>query len=148
MLARIDAAGIGPARRFEHPRRAERRDRDALGGLGDHLVHVGHRREVEHRTAALERVGERVLVEEVDLDPLGFGLQRRALVEDAHRVTGVEQRVDDVRADESRSAGYGDGVVSHRASWSGIAACQPAGMPLVTSRRSSRPSAVASDSTT
>ena len=43
------AARVGAARGFEHARGAERVDRDALGRVGDDVVHVGHRREVEHR---------------------------------------------------------------------------------------------------
>ena len=144
-----DATRVGAAGGFEHAGRAQHGDRDALGRLGDHLVDVGHRREMEHRPAALQRVGERVLVEQVDLRPLGLGLDRRALVEDAHRVARADQRVDHVRADEAGSAGYGDCLVSHRASSVGErGALEPAEMPVLTSRRSSRPSAVTSDSTT
>ena len=108
MLARITRPGVGAARRFEHLRGPEGGDRDALGGLGDHLVHVGHGGEVEHRAATLERVGERVLVEQVDLGPVGLGLERRPLVEHPHGVARAQERVDDVRADEPGAARDGD----------------------------------------
>ena len=70
-------------------------DPEARYGEGTALGHFG-----------LEQ--EEGLVEQVDLDPLGVRLHRWALVEDAHRVPGREERVDDVRPDESRAAEEGD----------------------------------------
>jgi hypothetical protein len=76
-------------------------ERDALGRVGDDVVDVGHRGEVEHRADTLQRVGDGVLVEHVDVGPLDLDalvveLERRLRVDDAHRVPGARQRVDDV----------------------------------------------------
>ena len=65
------AAGVGAPRGLEHARRAQHSGRDAFCRLRDHVVDVGHRCEVEHRPAAFERIGESVLLEKVDLGPIG-----------------------------------------------------------------------------
>ena len=47
------APGVGAPSGLEHPRDAERVERDALGRVGDDVVDVGHRGEVEHGVRAL-----------------------------------------------------------------------------------------------
>ncbi len=108
-----DPARIGAPRRFQHAGDPQGVERDALGRIGDDVVHVGHRREVEHRLRVLDRVGDGVLVEHVDVGPFRLGLQRRLRVDDAHVVAGTEQRVDDVGADEAGTAGDRDQSVAH-----------------------------------
>ncbi len=98
---------------FEHPGHAQRVERDALGRVGDDVVHVGHRREVEHGLRVLHRVGDGVLVEHVDVGPLRLGLHRRLRVDDPDLVAGAEQRVDDVRTDETGAARDRDQPVAH-----------------------------------
>ena len=85
---------------------------DALGRVGDDVVHVGHRREVEDRVRVLQRVGDGVLVEHVDVGPLDVRLRRRLRVDDPHVVARAEEGVDDVRADEARAAGDRDQFVA------------------------------------
>ena len=77
----------------------------ARAGAGDDVVDVGHRGEVEHRAAAVELLGQVVEVEHVDLAPVDVVAVRRLRVEHPHGVAGVDQGVDDVRADEARATG-------------------------------------------
>src|SRR6185436_11942884 len=67
--------------------------------------------EVEHRTAAVELLGEVVEVEHVDLAPVDVVAVRRVGIENPHVVAGSDEGIDDARADEARAPGDRDRLV-------------------------------------
>ena len=85
----------------EHPGGAERVHLDGEGRVGDDIVHIRDRREMEDHVRTGERGGEAVGVEDVDRDPFRVRAMRRLGVEDTNGAARIEQRVDDVRADEA-----------------------------------------------
>ena len=104
------------ARGLEHVDRALDVDARVGGGVGHRLAHVDLRAEVEdasgftRSTSSTHRVG----VADVCLDELGAAARERAVevlapagrevVDDGHLVAALEQRVDEVRADEAGAA--------------------------------------------
>ena len=107
-----DPAGLGQAGGFEHAHRAHRVEGHALDRRGEDVVHVGHGGEVEDGVGAPDGLGEPVLVHHVDLGPVGLAALGRAGVEHPDAMAGVEQCVDDVRPDEARPSGDGDGLAT------------------------------------
>ena len=108
---------------------------DVVGDVLEVAAEADHRRLVTHRGHARHRAGDGVRVAEVALDPLGAGVQvvgplamrvGQQHVEHADFVAAVEQRVDDVRADEAGAAGHEDralhGAGPYRRHWSVMAA--------------------------
>ena len=91
-------------RRLPHLRRAEDVELGGADGVGDRLVHVGHRGQMEHHLAALGRAEQAGVVEDVDVVVLDIGAMWTPRVDDDDRVTVPRQAVDDVRPDEAGAA--------------------------------------------
>ena len=82
----------------------------ARGRLGDDVVDVGHGGQVEDRAAAVERLGQRRRGRARRPTRQSTSSRCGAVgIEHPHAVAGVEQGVDDVRADEAGATGDGDG---------------------------------------
>ena len=109
-----DAVDAGRTRRLEHVEGAARVDELRVARVGGHVVHVGDGGEVDHGLAALGGGDERVgvgQVPEVGVDLPGRVVRRGHDIEDARRDPAVDQLVDDVGADEPRTAGDEDSHV-------------------------------------
>ena len=98
----------GHAGGFEDRRRAHDVEVDGLGGHAGDVVHVRHRGEVEDGIAAVEGADHLGQARDVDRLPLRRRCGAAAAVEDADRMSGLDQLVDDVAADEPGAACYCD----------------------------------------
>ena len=102
--------GVGHAGRFEHPDGAHGVEGDALDRAAKmsftSAMAARWKMASAPRTASVRRSWSSTSTSAQSASTaLG-----RPRVEDPHAVTGVEQRVDDVRADEARPSGDGDGL--------------------------------------
>ena len=92
------------SRCLPHLRRAEDVELGRADGVGDRLVHVGDRSEMEHDIAAFGRSEQPGIVEDVDVVVLDIGAMRTPRVDHDDRVTVARQAVDHVRPDEAGPA--------------------------------------------